>query len=77
VIRLLDIWAMLDACAPGHVRRQGRHHWIVTFGDGTYHTLPLGPHGRRVNPEIEAGYVRSMARHLRIEECARGFLQLS
>lgn len=77
MVRLLDIWAMLDACAPGHVRRQGRHHWIVSYEGRTYHTLPLGPHGRRINPEIATGYVRSLARHLRIEDCARRLLMLS
>jgi hypothetical protein len=77
VIRLLDIWGMLDRCAPGHVRRQGKHHWIVSYNGRTYHTLPLGPHGRRVNPDVAAGYVRSMARHLGIEACARQLLNLS
>jgi len=77
VIRLLDIWAMLDQCAPGHARKKGKHHWIVTFQERTYHSLPLGPHGRRVNPEIPTGFVRSIVRHLRIEECARTFLNLS
>jgi hypothetical protein len=76
VVHLLDIWTMLDQCAPGHVRKQGKHHWIVSYGDKTYHALPLGPHGRRVNPEIETGYVRSLARHLGIEECARTHLAL-
>jgi hypothetical protein len=45
-------------------------------GGSPDHALPLGPHGRRVNPEIETGYVRSLARHLGIEECARSHLAL-
>jgi hypothetical protein len=77
VIRLQDIWAMLDKCAPGHVRRKGKHHWIVAYQERTYRSLPLGPHGRRVDPEIEPGYVRSLVRHLAIEECARAFLNLT
>jgi hypothetical protein len=77
VIRLQDIWAMLDKCAPGHVRRKGKHHWIVAYQERTYRSLPLGPHGRRVDPEIETGYVRSLVRHLGIEECARAFLNLT
>ena len=77
MIGLLDIWAMLDQCAPGHTRKQGKHHWIVTLGDKAYHALPLGPHGRRVNPDIETGYVRSLVRQPGIEECVRKFLHLS
>lgn len=33
---------MLDACAPGHTRRQVDHYWRVTYGDKVYPTLPTG-----------------------------------
>ena len=52
MIRLQDIWAMLDKCAPGHVRRKGKHHWIVAYQERTYRSLPLGPHGRRVDAAL-------------------------
>ena len=37
-----EVFAMLDACAPGHTRRQGDHYWRVTHGDKVYPTLPTG-----------------------------------
>lgn len=77
VLRLKDIWAMLDVCAPGHQRRQTDHAWRVTFNGRTYATLPLGPHGRRENPDIETGHVRAMVRHLQIAGCAARQLDLA
>ena len=53
---------MLEACAAGYTRRQTDHHWIVSFGQLQFRSLPLGAHGRRSNPEIEAGHVRAMVR---------------
>lgn len=73
-VRLKDIWAMLEHCAPGYSVRSTDHNWRVTFGPLVYPTLPLGPHGRRENPEIELGHVRRMARFLGILECAKAFL---
>jgi hypothetical protein len=55
-IPLNDIWAMLDRCAPGYTKRQGKHNWIVTFGPKVFPSLPLGPHGRRANPPIQVGH---------------------
>lgn len=77
VVLLKDIWAMLDACAPGHTRRATDHNWRVTFNGRIYATLPLGPHGRRENPEIETGHVRAMVRHLQIRGCAERHLNLA
>lgn len=62
LVKLDDVWRMLDACASGYTRRETDHHWIVTFRDFQFRSLPLGAHGRRVNPEIESGYVRAMVR---------------
>lgn len=71
VVRLDDVWAMLRACAPGCRPKETDHHWAVTYQGKTYRRLPLGSHGRRHNPEIEAGHVRQMVRFLGIEDCAR------
>jgi hypothetical protein len=72
VVKLDDIWSMLDDCAPGHTRKASQHYWAVTFGGKTYRSLPLGPHGRRHNPDVEAGHVRSLIRHLDIStDCAK------
>jgi hypothetical protein len=70
VIRLNSVWAMLSACAPGYGRRETDHFHIVTFQSKTYRTLPLGKHGARKNPEIEAGHVRAMVPHFGIVACA-------
>lgn len=71
VVKLNDVWAMLDDCASGHTKRASDHYWIVSYNSKTYRSLPLGPHGKRQNPDIEAGHVRSLVRHLQIpQDCA-------
>jgi hypothetical protein len=74
VIALKAVWEMLMKCAIGYNRRATKHYWRVTYEGKTYATLPLGEHGRRTNPQIEAGHIRKMLRHLGIEECARSQL---
>lgn len=73
-IKLKDIWAMLDHCAPGYTRTKTEHHWRVAANGKQYPSLPLGSHGRRENPEIQIGHIRKLIRHLGILECARGQL---
>lgn len=55
LVKLNDLWSMLEQCAPGYVKSRGEHHWIVSYAGKTFHKLPLGPHGRRKNPAVEAG----------------------
>lgn len=62
---------MLDACAPGAVIVPKLHHNWVTYQGKTYRGLPLGKHGKRENPEIQAGHVKRMARFLGILPCAQ------
>lgn len=69
-VSLKDIWAMLDACAPGHKRKARKHNWLITYGALAYPSLPLGPHGKRTDPDIQLGHVRNMVRMLKIEDCA-------
>ena len=70
-ILLNAVWAMLDHCAPGYSRVLKLHRWWVSFNGFTYRDLPLGKHGARKNPEVEAGKVRGMARHLQIVDCCQ------
>jgi hypothetical protein len=77
VVRLDDVFLMLDRCAAGHTRRASREYWRVTYNGKTYRALPLGSHGRRHNPEIESGHVRSLVRHLGIDRaCADRFVNI-
>jgi len=62
---------MLEECAPGYETRQTVHFHVVSYKDKTFSTLPLGKHGARRNPEIEAGYARALARQLEIVDCAK------
>lgn len=72
LVRLNQIWAMLDQCAPGATRRATAHRYHVTYNQRTFRTLPLGEHGSRRNPEIEWGYVRQLVTHLLIDwDCAK------
>lgn len=74
-IPLNDIWAMLDACAPGYTKQQKQHNWVVQYNGKTFFRLPLGPHGARTNPSIQVGHVKQMVRLFGIEECAAGRIQ--
>jgi hypothetical protein len=74
-VSLKEIWAMLDACAPGHTRKERDHNWCIRFGTKSYPSLPKGPHGRRENPAIQVGHVKNMARHLGILDCAKQRLE--
>jgi hypothetical protein len=75
-VSLSEIWAMLDECLPGNVRRATKHHWRITRGKDIYPTFPLGEHGARKNPEIQVGHIRKMARYFGILECAKEKIEL-
>ena len=69
---------MLDACAAGYTRRETDHHWIVTFQGLQFRSLPLGAHGRRTNPEIEAGHVRALVRLFGLDAtCVQRYVSLT
>ena len=70
-IRLRKVWAMLDVCALGYRRVKRTHNWWVMYGEKTYRHLPLGPHGKQTNPDIQIGHVKNMVRHLGIDGCAK------
>ncbi len=74
-VPLNDVWSMLDACAPGHQRRERTHNWWILYGDRDYPQFPKGEHGARKNPEIEIGHIKKMARHLGILECAKQVIE--
>lgn len=75
-VRVKDIFTMLDACLPGHSRRESKHYWRITAGTRTFATLPLGEHGKGLNAEIEVGWVRKLVRFFDIADCAAGNLEL-
>ena len=58
---------MLDHCAPGHTRKAREHNYLVTYKGVSYPSLPLGKHGRRDNPDIQAGHVKKMVRFLGLD----------
>jgi hypothetical protein len=72
---LSEIWAMLDVCAHGHTKKEGKHYWCVRYNGKTYPTLPRGEHGK-TDPEIQIGKIRQMVRQLGIETCAEERLAL-
>lgn len=77
LVKLKDIFSMLDECAPGHHRRENQEYWLVTYNKKSYRGLPRGPHGRRVNPDIETGHVRALVRHFDISrDCVSKHLDL-
>lgn len=67
----------MNSCAEGWSVTEKSEYWWVSFRGQTYRSLPKGKHGARVNPEIEAGHVRSMVRFLGIDEdCVSGQINL-
>jgi hypothetical protein len=74
-IALKDIWRMLDDCAPGHTRKAREHNHCIQFEGRIFPSLPLGKHGKRKNPQIEAGHVKQMVRQLEIDpDCTKRHL---
>ncbi|NOT26929.1 MAG: hypothetical protein HOP16_12590 [Acidobacteria bacterium] len=77
VVRLNDVWQMLDVCLPGHERIKKLHRWNVKHGGRVYHEVPLGRHGMRTDPEIEAGHIRGLVRFFKIDvSCYAKFINL-
>lgn len=71
-IPLARVWQMLNECLPGWISRQTDHkHRIFVTGHPIYPSLPLGEHGHRRDAEVKGGHIRNMARHFKIEECAK------
>jgi hypothetical protein len=78
VVRLDDVWRMLDRCLPGHERLPKPHRWNIRFKGRVYHEVPLGRHGTRRNPEIESGHIRGLVKFFQIPKaCYEAFLDLS
>lgn len=76
--KLTVIWAMLDDCLPGHVRKSSEEYWTVKHGGRSYRRLPVGPHGRKDNASIQSGKVRSLVRHFDInQDCVEKYLDLT
>lgn len=71
-IRLADVWKALDHCCPGNQRTTSDHYCGVSWKGKTYPRMPLGKHGQRKNPEIEAGHVRQMIRFFGVTTCFWG-----
>ena len=77
LVRLDDVWRMLDGCLPGHERIQKLHRWNVKHGGRIYYEVPLGKHGARKNPEIEAGHIRGLVKFFAIpKSCYERFLSI-
>jgi hypothetical protein len=76
LVSLKALWAALEICAPGYTKRMTDHYWQVGVGSSVYSSLPLGPHGKRENPDIQVGHVKRMARILGVEACLARELSL-
>lgn len=73
MLRLKDIWAMLERCAPGHRRVEKVHRWWIYYKQWKVTLMPTGKHGTRVNPEIQPSKLRYVVRLFEIEACATDF----
>ena len=74
-ISLSEVWKMLEACLPGHVRKLHTHHYSVRLRDRIYPAFPKGAHGK-ADPSIEKGHVRRLARFFGIMDCAKQHLNV-
>jgi len=76
IIKWKLVEAMLNSCAPGHIVKDKTHRRWVTWKGRTSAILPLGPHGKRENPEIQTGKVRTLIWGLEIpRDCAERVLE--
>jgi len=77
LVRLDDVWQMLDRCLPGHEKIPKLHRWNIKSGGRVYHEVPLGKHGHRKNPEIEAGHIRGLVNFFSIpRDCYERFVSI-
>jgi hypothetical protein len=67
LVRLSEILTALDECVGDYRLRRKTHHLDIRTSGGKWGSLPKGD--GKVNPEIQAGHVRKLARKLGIEEC--------
>jgi hypothetical protein len=69
---------MLEDCCPGYGKEPGKKQefWRVYWRGKTFWRLPTGRHGRRQDPEVQAGHVRKMCNLFGILECAKKHLEL-
>lgn len=74
-IALNEIWAMLETCLPGHIRKLHTHYYSIRCVGRIYPSFPKGEHGK-ANPLIEKGHMRRLARFYGIMECAKEHLNL-
>jgi hypothetical protein len=61
---------MLNACADGWRFRDKKHKRWLYYGDREPFKLPLGPHGKRQQHDLQIGHIRGLVRHLGISDCA-------
>jgi hypothetical protein len=75
IVDLIDVFELLDRCAPGHTRKATTHHWCIRWNGKTFPTLSLGAHGKgrgSGRTDIFAAHVRQMIVQLGISvECAK------
>jgi hypothetical protein len=77
VVRLNDVWLMLDSCLAGYEKIQKPHRWNVKYQGRVYHEVPLGKHGARTNPEIETGHIRGLVNFFKIpQHCYSQFVNI-
>jgi hypothetical protein len=63
---LPEVFGLLDACAPGHVRKKGKrsHKWMISYGKKTFWELPKGGHDSK--EQVQLLKVAKMVRFLEI-----------
>lgn len=76
-VDLDEVWVMLDKCLPGHERKPSKEYWTVKHGGRSYRRIPVGPHGRKANVQVQTGHIRSLVRMFEIRECADQLLDLT
>jgi hypothetical protein len=71
-VPLKEVWAMLDACAPGHTRRLRTHNYSIQWNNKTYRGFPKGEHGNS-NPPIDRSHIRKVVKFFTLNKCASSY----
>ena len=73
-VKISKVWKMLRKCAEGHEVTEQPHSFRIDFFGRTYWNFPRGKRKLK-DPEVEAGHIKKMARHLRLDfECVEKYL---
>ena len=69
-----QVWEMLDECAPGWSKVKAPHHYRVYANGEVFMNFPFGDRKAK-RTGVQVHWVRKLARHVGILDCAKRVLK--